>query len=93
MKKFLLASTCAVAISAMSMSASFAKDMKDQSNSGMKSDKHQTTGSSAMNPNAATTGSSMDAKRGVPGNNAVGGDGSMSDPKSTAPGASKAGGG
>jgi hypothetical protein len=46
------------------------------------------------NPNsAATTGNSIDAKRAIPGNNAVGGDGSQSNPKSTAPGAAKAGGG
>ncbi|RTL49740.1 MAG: hypothetical protein EKK40_15485 [Bradyrhizobiaceae bacterium] len=93
MTKFLMAGACAIAVSAMAMSPSFAKD---QEKSGMKSETHQTTGSnsSVKEPsNAATTGSSMDAKRGIPGNNAVGGDGSMSDPKSTAPGASKAGGG
>jgi len=94
MKKAILAGACAVALSAVTMTPSFATE-HDKSNT-MKNEKHQTTGSSMTREqpgNAATTGSSMDAKRGVPGNNAVGGDGSMSNPKSTAPGAAKAGGG
>jgi len=99
MKKVLLAGACAVALSAAVMTPSFATDYNKSgaANQGtMNNKKHQTTGSSMSREqpgNSATTGSSADAKRGVPGNNAVGGDGSMSNPKSTAPGAAKAGGG
>lgn len=46
-----------------------------------------------MAPPDASKGTSMDAKRGIPGNPTAGGDGSQSNPKSSAPGASKAGGG
>jgi hypothetical protein len=92
MKKALLAVACVFALSATAMTPSFAKDYNKSST--MKNEKHKTTGSSmSRDPSAATTGSSSDAKRAVPGNNAVGGDGSMSNPKSTAPGAAKAGGG
>ncbi len=46
-----------------------------------------------MAPPDASKGTSTDAKRGVPGNPTAGGDASQSNPKSSAPGASKAGGG
>lgn len=46
-----------------------------------------------MTPPDASKGTSTDAKRGVPGNPTAGGDASQSTPKSSAPGASKAGGG
>lgn len=99
MKKALLAGACAFAMSAAAMTPSFATEHNKSGatkNDTINSERHQTTGSSMSREqpgNAATTGSSMDSKRGVPGNDAVGGDASMSNPKSTAPGAAKAGGG
>ncbi|ACI92879.1 probable glycin-rich signal peptide protein [Afipia carboxidovorans OM5] len=92
MKKILLATACVFAMSATAM----AQSSMDRSSSGTAIHKNDAVKKNTMkpvDPNAATTGSSMDSKRGVPGNNTVGGDGSQSNPKSTAPGAAKAGGG
>jgi hypothetical protein len=91
MKKILLAGACVLAMSATAMAQSSTTDgsstMHKNSNTMMKKNTMK------PDPNAATTGSSMDSKRGVPGNNTAGGDASQSNPKSTAPGAAKAGGG
>lgn len=90
MKKILLAGACVLAMSATAMAQS---SMKNDST--MHKDKNTNTmmKNNKMDPNPATTGSSMDAKRGVPGNPTAGGDASQSNPKSTVPGAAKAGGG
>lgn len=95
MKKILLAGACVLAFSAaaMAQSSTATENQKsdtmkqDSMKNGMKANGSATSGS------AATTGSSTDSKRGVPGNPDAGGDESMSNPKSTTPGAAKAGGG
>jgi len=91
MKKILLAGACVLAMSATAMAQSSMKN--DSPTTHKNSNTMMKDNTMKANPNAATTGSSMDSKRGVPGNNTVGGDASQSNPKSTAPGAAKAGGG
>jgi len=70
MKKILLAGACVLAMSATAMAQSAPKTTSPatpQNNSAMKSN------SMKAQPHGATTGSSMDSRRGVPGNPTAGG--------------------
>lgn len=85
MKKILMTAVCVGALAVPAMAQTGGTPPTTKSDTRMDN--------SRTGPPDASKGTSTDAKKGIPGNPTAGGDGSQSNPKSNAPGASKSGGG